>query len=59
MKILKTIQNMKKYHIKVKDRVVHRTDNIKEAMKVTAATFRDGQEEVSLHGGRLGKWWNK
>ena len=25
---------MKKYHIKVKDKVVHRTDNIKEVMKV-------------------------
>jgi hypothetical protein len=50
---------MKKYHIKVKDKVVHRTDNIKEVMKVTAAVFRDGQEEVFLHGGRIGKWWNE
>ena len=50
---------MKKYHIKIKDKVVHRTNNVKEAMKVTAAAFRDGQKEVSLHGGRLGKWWNE
>jgi hypothetical protein len=48
---------MKKYHIKIKDKVVHRTDNVKEAIKVTAVAFRDGYEEVSLHGGRLGKWW--
>jgi hypothetical protein len=28
-------------------------------MKVTAAVFRDGQEEVFLHGGRIGKWWKE
>ena len=50
---------MKKYHIKIKDKVVHRTDNMKEALKITAKIFRDGHEEVSFHGGRLGKWWNK
>ena len=48
---------MKKYHIKIKDKVVHRTDNMKEALKIIAATFRDGQEEVYFHGGRLGNWW--
>ena len=47
---------MKRYHIKIKDKVVHKTDNMKEALKIVGKIFRDGHEEVSLHGGRLGKW---
>ena len=50
------IQNMKKYHIKIKDKVVHKTDNMKEALKIGGKIFRDGHEEVALYGGRLGKW---
>tara|TARA_B110000196_G_scaffold225735_1_gene194603 strand:+ start:174 stop:326 length:153 start_codon:yes stop_codon:yes gene_type:complete len=50
---------MKKYHIKIKDKVVHRTNDNKKALQVIAKIFRDGHEEVSFHGGRLGKWWNK
>ena len=46
------------YYIKIKDEVVHRTDNMKEAFKIVAKIFRDGHEEVYLHGGRIGKWWN-
>ena len=53
------IQNMKKYHIKIKDKVVHRTDDMKKALQVITKIFRDGHGEVSLYGGRLGKWWNK
>jgi hypothetical protein len=50
---------MKKYHIKIKDELVHKTNNKKEALKVITKIFNDGHEEVSLHGGRLGSWWNK
>ena len=50
---------MKKYHIKIKDKVVQRTDEMKKALQVITKIFRDGHGEVSLHGGRLGKWWNK
>ena len=46
-----------KYYIKIKDEIVHKTDNKKEALRIIAKIFRDGHEEVSLHGGRLGKWW--
>jgi hypothetical protein len=53
------IWNMKKYHIKIKNKVVHRTDNMKKALQVVGQIFRKGHEDVSLHGGRLGKWWNK
>ena len=50
------IQNMKKYHIKIKDKVVHKTDNMKEALKIIGKIFRDGHEEVFLYGGKLGRW---
>ena len=53
---LMMIWNMKKYHIKIKNKVVHRTDNMKKALQVVGQIFRDGHEEVSLHGGRIGKW---
>ena len=47
---------MKKFHIKIKDKVVHRTDNMKEALQVVGQIFRKGHEDVSFHGGRIGKW---
>ena len=50
------IWNMKKYHIKIKDKVVHRTDDMKNALRVIAQIFRDGRGEVSLYGGKIGKW---
>ena len=50
------IWNMKKYHIKIKNKVVHRTDNMKKALQVVSQIFHDGNEDVSLHGGRIGKW---
>ena len=49
-------ETMKKYHIKVKDKVVHKTDNMKKALRVIGQIFRDGHGEISLHGGRIGKW---
>ena len=42
--------------IKIKNEVVHKTDNMKEALKIVGQIFRDGHEEVFLHGGRLGRW---
>ena len=45
------------YHIKIKDEVVHKTNSKKEALKVVAKIFRDGHEDVYLHGGRIGNWW--
>ena len=54
--MMKMIWKMKKYHIKIKNKVVHKTNDLKKALKVVGQIFRDGHEEVSLHGGRLGKW---
>ena len=42
------IWNMKKYHIKIKNKVVHRTDNMKKALQVVGQIFRKGHEDVSL-----------
>ena len=53
---LMMIWNMKKYHIKIKNKVVHKTDNMKKALQVVGQIFRDGHGEVSLHGGKIGKW---
>jgi len=53
---LMMIWNMKKYHIKIKNKIVHRTDNMKKALQVVGQIFRDGHEEVSLYGGKIGKW---
>jgi len=47
---------MMKYHIKIKDKVVYKTNEKKKALQIIAKIFRDGHGEVSLHGGRLGRW---
>ena len=48
-----------KYYIKItiKDKVVHKTDDMKKALHIITKIFRKGHEDVSLHGGRIGKWW--
>jgi len=48
-----------KYYIKIKNEVVRKTEDKKEALKVVAKIFRDGHNEVSLHGGRIGNWWKE
>ena len=50
---------MKKYHIKIKDKVVHRTDDNKKALQVIAKIFRDGQTDIYLDTNRIGTWWNE
>ena len=50
---------MKKYRIKVKDKVIHKTNDRKEALSVITKIFHNGHGEVFLYGGRIGKWWNK
>ncbi len=50
---------MMTYRIKIKDKLVHKTNDKKKALSVIAKIFRDGHGEISLHGGKIGKWWNK
>ena len=47
---------MKSFHIKVKEKLVHKTDNMKEALSVVSQLFKKNQTEVYLHGGKLGRW---
>ena len=47
---------MARYHIKINNKVVHKTNDLKKALQIVGKIFRDGHEEVSLHGGRIGKW---
>jgi len=47
---------MKKYTIKIRQEIVHRTDNLQEALRAVTSLFNKGHEEISLHGGRLGSW---
>jgi hypothetical protein len=46
-----------KYHIKIGNEIVHSTDTMKDAYKIIAKMFNNGHENISLHGGRIGKWW--
>ena len=43
-------------YVKIEQKIVFKTKNLKEALKVVADIFRKGHDDVSLYGGRLGKW---
>jgi len=44
------------YKVKIGQKTVFKTNNLKEALKVISDIFRKGHEDVYLHGGRLGSW---
>ena len=46
------------YYIKIEEEIVFRTDNKQDAFKTISEIFQKGHMDVSLHGGRIGKWWN-
>ena len=35
---------------------INHNGDLKKALQIVGKIFRDGHEEVSLHGGRIGKW---
>ena len=43
-------------HVKIGQKIVFKTNNMKEALKVIADIFRKGHDDVSLHGGKIGRW---
>ena len=43
-------------YVKIKQKVVFKTKEMKEALKVVADIFRKGHDDVSLHGGKIGRW---
>lgn len=43
-------------YVKIKQKVVFKTKEMKQALKVVADIFRKGHDDVSLHGGKIGRW---
>ena len=47
---------MKFIHIRVNDKCIAKTDNIKEALKIIKDLFNKGYDDVYVYGSRIGKW---
>lgn len=47
---------MKFIHIKVNDKCIAKTDNIKDALKIIKDLFNRGYDDIYVYGGRIGKW---
>ena len=45
------------YRIMIGGEVVHRTDDLQNALKTISKIFNDGHTDVYLYGGKLGYWW--
>ena len=46
-----------RYKIIIGTEVVHRTNDLQNALKTISKIFNDGHTDVYLHGGKLGYWW--
>ena len=46
-----------KYTIKVRQDTVHKTNDLKQALKAIASLFQKGHTDIYLYGGRVGSWW--
>ena len=38
-------------------KVVHKTNDLNNALKTISQVFRGGHTDVYLYGGKLGSWW--
>ena len=47
---------MKFIHIRVNDKSIAKTDNIKDALKIIKDLFNRGYDDIYVYGGRIGKW---
>ncbi len=45
------------YKILIGTEVVHRTNDLQDALKTISKIFHDGHADVYLYGGKLGSWW--
>ena len=45
------------YKILIGTEVVHRTNELQDALKIISKIFKDGHTDVYLYGGKLGYWW--
>ena len=41
--------------VKLRDKTIHRTDNMSEALRVVGTLFKKGHIDIYLCGGRIGK----
>ena len=48
-----------KYSIKIREKLVHKTDDLQQALKIIVQIFHDGHNDVYLIGGKLGNWWRQ
>ena len=46
-----------KYSIKIRQDTVHKTVDLKQALKAIASLFQKGHTNIYLYGGRFGSWW--
>tara|TARA_B100000586_G_scaffold5658_1_gene3848 strand:+ start:115 stop:330 length:216 start_codon:yes stop_codon:yes gene_type:complete len=44
------------YNIKIGQKQVYSTNNLKEAFQMVKELFRKGETDIYLYGGRLGNW---
>ena len=44
------------YTVKIKDKIVLKTNELQKALHVIAIIFQQGHDDVYLMGGRLGSW---
>jgi hypothetical protein len=44
------------YNIKIGQKQVYSTNNLKEAFQMVKELFRKGKTDIYLYGGRLGNW---
>ena len=45
------------YKVFIGNEVVHRTNDLKNALSTISKIFNDGHTDVYLYGGKLGSWW--
>ena len=46
-----------RYKIMIGRKVVHKTNDLKNALKTISQIFRGGHTDVYLYGGKFGSWW--
>ena len=46
-----------RYKIMIGREVVHRTNDLKNALNTISKIFNDGHTDVYLYGRKLGSWW--
>ena len=48
-----------KYLIKIGEKLVYKTDDLQQALKIIVQIFHEGHNNVYMIGGKLGNWWRQ